>query len=273
MNIWESILFGVVQGITEYLPVSSSAHLILLPRFLGTQDPGLAFDVFLHAGTLASTLWFFKKDWVALFSEGMSVLAKKPGNFFATKLGWVAAATVPALAFGAVFRKVIASELRANSILVVTLALGGLLLWAVDLYRERFLKSSSQKKTADLGVRGAIAIGFFQCLALVPGMSRSGSTLIGGRTLGLSRQEAARFSFWLSAPITAAALVFEMRHFDELLQSQVGAAVLIAGFASSFLAGWAAIGFLLKFVSRMGFLGFAIYRIALAFAIFKVLGV
>lgn len=272
MNLWESILYGVVQGITEYLPVSSSAHLILLPRFLKTEDPGLAFDVFLHAGTLASTLWFFRRDWSDLFSDGIAVLRKNPGKFFDSKLGWVALATLPALAMGGLFRKVIAEELRANSVLVATLILGGLLLWGVDFYRERFRKKASQRRSEDIGLRGAMIVGLFQCLALVPGMSRSGSTMIGGRALGLSRVEAARFSFWLSAPVTAAALVFEMRHFNELLASQMSLGVLIAGFVSSFLSGWLAIGVLLKFVPRIGFLGFAAYRAALAITIFQVLG-
>jgi undecaprenyl-diphosphatase len=266
MTYEQALLYGAVQGITEYLPVSSSAHLILLPRFLGTEDPGLSFDVFLHLGTLLATLSYFWRDWAAM-ARG----AAQPGRFLrepARGAHWktIAIATVPALLVGGALHHQIETIFRGNAVLATTLAVGGILLWAVDRYwpRTRSLES------IDGG--DALKVGLMQCLALLPGFSRSGSTMIGGRLLGLDRASSARFSFLISAPVTLAAIVYESRHWHELMNSQVGTGpLLVAGF-SSFFFGMIAIGGLLRLLRRFGYLSFALYRVGLAIVIYGVLG-
>ncbi len=270
-----ALILGLVQGGTEYLPVSSSAHLILAPRFLGVADPGLAFDVFLHLGTLAATLIYFRSDWmIVLRSLPIAVILRNP---FSPRrwvpVGesplWVliALGTIPALFVGAVAHRWIESSLRGNALLAVTLALGGGALFAAD----RFAKVS--RPLGEMRTRDAIIVGCIQCLALVPGVSRSGSTLIAGRLLGFDRASAARFSFLLSAPVTAAALLFELRKFHELVESVSGLAPLLLGAFAAFVSGWLAIDGLLRMLRRFGFLSFAIYRVALAIVIVRVLGV
>jgi len=262
MTYGEAILYGAVQGVTEYLPISSSAHLILLPKFLGTDDPGLTFDVFLHLGTLVATLLYFRREWFSIFA---GVFKKPvPGS---VQWKWIGIATVPALAAGAVFHGAVETSLRGNLVQMIALTLGGILLWAVD----RFMPI--RKELRSMGVREALGIGLMQCLALIPGMSRSGMTMTGGRLCGLDRPSAARFSFLISAPITGAALVFELRHWRELLESAVGVGPLLCAGVSSFVFGWLAIGGLLKLLKHFGFGSFAIYRVALAVVIYAVLGI
>ncbi len=264
MSLFEAFLYGAVQGLTEYLPVSSSAHLALLPRFLGTRDPGLSFDVFLHLGTLAATLIYFRGEWAALarsfhLEEGRRGLLK------------VVYATLPALAVGGVFRHWIAESLRGPQLIGVTLMVGGVLLYLVDRL-ARGERTFSEVRAGD-----AWGVGVFQCLALVPGMSRSGSTILGARAMGLSREAAARFSFFISAPITALAAASELRHWDEMVASVQAlstagtqhstALVLLLGALSSFVFGWLAISGLIRLVSRVGFGVFAGYRILLGIVV------
>jgi len=262
MNYFEAFLFGAIQGITEYLPISSSAHLILLPQFLGTQDPGLAFDVFLHLGTLIATLVFFKSEWIELLKTLKTHAMEKKG------ISWLnlVVVTLPAVMAGGLFKNFIESHLRANWIQAAALATGGVLLWLSDKI------SSSAKSDKDVTVQSAFAVGCFQVLALIPGMSRSGSTMMGGRFLGFNKAAAAKFSFMASTPITAAALVYEMRHWHELFASTVGVGPMLVAGVSSFVFGWLAIGALLKIVKNFGFSVFAIYRVVLALVVIKTLG-
>lgn len=265
-------LLGAVQGLTEYLPVSSSAHLILAPRVLTglgyeTPEPGLAFDVFLHAGTLLSTLVYFRRDWVALARETLAWIRSGARPTALPRLGWIALATLPALAFGAILHDWIRDALRGNAVLCATLALGGLLLWGVDRWAGR-----RPGPAAEVTPRVWIWVGLFQCLALIPGMSRSGSTLIGGRLLGLDRVEAARVSFLLSMPVTAAALAYELRHGLAPLQAGGDPAAWWIGLTAAAIFGLLAIGGLLRWIRRIGFGVFAAYRLALAATIALWLG-
>ncbi len=259
MTYFESFLYGAVQGVTEYLPVSSSAHLILLPRFLGTKDPGLTFDVFLHFGTLLATLLYFWREWWGIV---------KPHSGFREAVSWkyIVLATIPALVMGGLFHHWIETLLRGNLWMCTTIAVGGLSLFAADYL------SKNKRELDVMRHRDALWIGFIQCLALMPGFSRSGSTMMGARLLGFDRNSAARFSFLISAPVTLAAIVFEMRHWRELFLGDIPLDhLLIAGF-SSFVFGCIAIGGLLRLLRRFGFLSFAVYRVTLAIVIFKVLG-
>jgi len=256
MTVFEAFIYGLIQGVTEYLPVSSSAHLILTPYLIGVEDPGLAFDVFLHLGTLFSTLIYFWKDWKKLLITRDSEIP----------LSYIIYGTFPALIFGALFHKWISTSLRGTSVIIITLIIGGVLLYLVDILKD-------QKKTAkDITLKDALIIGTIQALALIPGMSRSGVTITGGRLLGLTRETAARFSFLLSAPVTLAATVFMLRKWEELIYGNVGMTALIVGCLSSFVFGMIAIGSLLVIVRKFSYLSFALYRVILAFIIFKQFG-
>jgi undecaprenyl-diphosphatase len=259
MDPLEALLYGAVQGVTEYLPISSSAHLILLPRLLGREDPGLAFDVFLHVGTLLATLVYFRRDW-------MSILRGLLGGTPEVPVSALVVATVPALVAGALLHKLVATAFRGNAVMVVTLTLGGVALWAADRFFGR------ERPLASLTRRDAWWIGIAQCCALVPGISRSGATITAGRVLGFDRAAAARFSFLISAPITGAATVFELRHYAELAQGPVGIGSLVVAGISSFVFGFLAIGGLLRMLRRFGYLSFAVYRVVLAGVILAVLG-
>ena len=248
MSYFEAALYGVVQGLSEYLPISSSAHLVLLPQWLGTSDPGLAFDVFVHVGTLAATIVYFRKEWLAMFQNR--------ALFFK-----ICVATAPALLIGALMHGWIATHARGTLVLASTLSLFGILLWAVDRYAagKKYLKPLK-----NIDTQSALKIGLAQVWALIPGVSRSGITMTMARGLGFSREAAAKFSFLLSAPVTGAALVFEMRDIHKLTESQLGFDVLAIAALSAFVSGWLAIAWLLKLIRKRGYAVFAIYRVVLA---------
>lgn len=262
MSFFEALIYGMVQGLTEYLPISSSAHLILLPHFLGKADPGLAFDVFLHLGTLGATLGYFWRDWWELGRKltHSDPLSRAQGRKF---LWAMVLATLPALFVGALFHNWIEETLRGPGTIVWTLVIGGVVLYLVDRLRPQEARVP--------GVWEGLGIGLFQCLALIPGVSRSGSTITAARLLGISRVEAARFSFLISAPVTLAATVFEMRNWGELIHGTVGLGPLLVALLSSFLFGVLAIGFLMALVRKFSYLSFAIYRVALGFLVWFVL--
>lgn len=272
MTHFEALLYGAVQGVTEYLPISSSAHLILLPKFLGQQDPGLTFDVFLHFGTVMSTLIYFWRDWLGV-AQSLPVVGSKFGKSVlppgAPRVDWklIAIATVPALIAGALLHNLVETVFRGNIVIVCTLILGGALLFLSDHLGKR------SKNLAAMTTRTALSMGLFQCLALVPGMSRSGSTITGGRILGFDRASAAKFSFLMSGPVTAAALVFELRKWDQLFDGSIPFSALAVAGVSSFVFGMLAIGGLLKLIRHFGYLTFAVYRVVLAVVVWKTFGV
>lgn len=264
MDLTQAVIFGITQGLTEYLPISSSAHLLLLPQFFGWEDPGLAFDVFLHLGTLAATVAYFWKDWVDIFKQILCIFtgAKSKKNNLWKNILW---GTIPALVLGACFHSWISTALRDVRITVFTLSIGGFLLFAFDYWGRR------TKDTTTMPGRDAWLIGFFQSLALIPGMSRSGSTMMGARLLGYARGEAARFSFLLSGPVTFAALVFELRKLPAVVSSVGSWTPLWVGALVAMISGMFAISLLLKVVRRWDFSIFAVYRIVLACLVWWVL--
>jgi len=277
MSYFEALLYGLIQGLTEYLPISSSAHLILLPRFLGEKDPGLAFDVFLHLGTLFATLAYFWRDWLGVLDTvpGLPASVKDFCKTYALDHGrplspdlvrvqwqWIVIATVPALFAGALFHHTAETVFRGVYVIMCTQVIGGVLLYVSDHFFRR------DRALGTLGNKGALWIGVIQCLALIPGMSRSGMTIVAGRVIGLDRVAAARFSFLISGPVTLAAIVFELRKWPELLSGPVGALPLLIAGVASFVFGLIAIGGLLKLVRNFGYLSFAIYRVALAIVIY-----
>lgn len=250
MSIIEAIILGLVQGLTEFIPVSSSGHLLLVHDLLGTDGGTLAFDVALHVGTLIALLVYFRKDIVSLATEIFS--DSEQGRLGRLLL----LATVPAGLAGLLFAGFIEDTLRSNIIVAVSLAVVGVLM----LIAERFA-AKKEDEDAVVTTQQGLQIGFAQVLALIPGVSRSGITMTAGFFSGLSRRQAARFSFLLAIPIIAGSAC------GILLKgglSNVENSVIFVGIFAAFLSGLLAIKFMLHIISRVGLKPFAYYRIALA---------
>jgi undecaprenyl-diphosphatase len=257
-----AVILGLVQAITEFLPISSSAHLILARTALDFDVvDGLTFDVALHIGTLIAVVVYFWGDLRALARGFLVSIAKRDGNADpASRLSWyVIAACVPAGIVGFLFEKPIEIYFRHPAVIVVTLVLGSILfLWA-----DRRFKSDGEMQS--LTFWGAVAIGASQTLALIPGVSRSGITIVTGMMCGLRRDQAARFSFLMASPLMLAAGV--KKSVDLFAGPPVSSAemtALLVGIATSAIAGWIVIRFLLNFLRGHGLGLFAYYRIALA---------
>jgi undecaprenyl-diphosphatase len=255
MTVFQAVILGLVQGLAEFLPISSSAHLVLTPWVFGWSDPGLAFDVALHVGTLVAVLWYFRAEWVRLTQSAVALLmTRRADTEEKRRFLYLVVATIPAAVGGILLEEYAETTFRSPALMAVTLMVMGVVLWAVDRYavRDRALSS--------LGLRDAILIGLAQMLALVPGVSRSGSTMTAGRALGFDRQSAAVFSFLMSMPVTAAAALLKV---PDLLRTEGVTATLVAGVISAGVSSWLAIAVLLRYVSRHSFGVFAVYRLAL----------
>ena len=256
----QAVVLGAVQGLSELLPISSSAHLYLVPTLLGWPYVGVAFDVALHAGTLLALVVAFWSDWVALLT-GLRAPSGPERHEARQLFGMLCVATVPGLVAGKVLGD-IEDKLRSVPLQAAMLLLFGVVLWAAD----RFTKAKRETRVPGWGA--ALAVGFAQCLALVPGVSRSGITMTAGRISGMSRLSAARFSFMLSMPITLAAVLYTGLLKSSDLMSQVPIVTLAIGVLSSAVFGFIAIRFMLGLLKHVGFGVFAVYRIALALVLF-----
>jgi undecaprenyl-diphosphatase len=262
--LFQAIVIGVIQGLTEFLPISSSAHLILVPKVLGWNDPFInsaAFDVMLHMGTLAALLAYFWRDLWRYFVAGLAVLRDRrigddPDRRLAVLL---AASAIPAALLGVVFESFFDTYFREQPLFVCALLVVGAV---ILLLAERAARHTRQM--ADLSVREAVGIGVAQALALFPGISRSGITISAGLFLGLERAAAARFAFLMGTPIIAGAGLWKIR---QLVSGGAGAfepAVLAAGVIASAVAGLAAIWLLLRYLQSHSTDVFAFYRIGAA---------
>jgi len=252
----QAFILGAVQGITELLPISSSAHLYLVPTLLGWRYEGVAFDVALHAGTLVALVAAFLDDWLGMARDANSadLVRRRDARML---FGVIVLGTIPALIAGKLLDDV-ADQLRSVPLQAATLSVFGVLLWAAD----RFSPRSETVRVPSW--RTALGVGLAQCLALVPGVSRSGITMTAGRVAGLSRVSAARFSFLLSTPITLAAVAYKLLKESDQLLSQLPLSTLLIGMVSSALFSFLAIRFMLGLLRRTGFGVFALYRVALA---------
>jgi undecaprenyl-diphosphatase len=260
----QALVMGVVQGLTEFLPISSSGHLILVPWLLGWDQPfitSLAFSVMLHMGTLAALLAYFARDWVRLVGAGLASLRdRRIGDDPTRRLAWVlVVATVPAGLAGVLLGDAIESVARRPAIVALALVVGAAILWYAD-------EVGRHERDADsIGWGAAFAIGIAQAIALVPGISRSGITISAGLLLGITREAAARFSFLLAAPTIAGAGLFEVYR---LVRGEAGAvpdtAILVVGVLASLVTGVLTIHALLGWFRRRGVGVFVAYRIALA---------
>lgn len=253
-DILQAIVLGIVQGVGEFLPISSSAHLYLVPWLLGWPQRGLAFDVALHMGSLVAVLLVFWRDLRDLARAAIVDGPRTPAG----RLGWgILLGTFPGMLAGALLENAIQTTFRSPLLMAFNLAVVGLLLYAVD-------RSAAKTKTAtSVNIPDMLCIGVAQALAVVPGVSRSGVTMTAGLLRNLDRQTAARVSFLLSFPIILGAGVWELRHLQAAdLSVSFWTGVITAG-----LVGYAVIRFLLDYLRRGTFLAFAIYRLALAGAV------
>ena len=263
-TVIQALVMGIVQGLTEFLPVSSSGHLIVVPWLFGWDDAfinSLAFSVMLHLGTLIALLIYFREDWLRLIPAGFAAIRDRslkddPDR----KLAWLlVAATIPAAIVGALFSNFFETQVREIGLVAVTLVVGGVILWVAD-------HVGRQTKTVDdITFPLAVGIGAAQTIALIPGISRSGISISAGRFAGLTRESAARFAFLMATPVTAGAVLFEAR---KLLTGEAGVAVevapLIVGLVASMVSGVIAIRFMLDYLRTRSLDVFVLYRFILA---------
>ena len=267
MEIIAAVVLGIIQGLTEFLPVSSSAHLILIPWFFGWDPEGLVFDVSLHVGTAIAVIAFFWRDWALLAREAIKGLLE--GNPFGNsqrKLAWfLVVGTIPAGVLGLLFDDVVENTLRSPLIPVLTLVVFGLLLF----YAEKMSRRNRELNSYTLG--DAICIGLAQAAALIPGVSRSGITITTALLRNSDRTSAARFSFLLSTPVIVGAGLLNAlslyKSVNDPAADVVSFAVLGAGVAAAAVTGFLCIKFFLRYLARGSFMPFVIYRIMLALVI------
>ena len=255
------LLLALIQGITEFLPISSSAHLILPSQVLGWPDQGLAFDVAVHVGTLAAVLLYFRRDFILLTLGWLrSVLPLKQGvrqTGRYSQMAWaVIVGTIPACAAGLVFNDLIEQHLRSILVIAGTTLIFGGLLWFADRRRTEVRQVSS------LQLKDALLIGCAQALALIPGTSRSGITITAGLMLGLTRRAAARFSFFLSAPLILAAGLFKTLELIALGSAAPWLDVTLGALISG-VSAYLCIHLFMELISRIGMTPFVIYRMVL----------
>lgn len=255
MTLLQSIVLGILQGLAEFLPISSSAHLTLAPWIFGWQDPGLAFDVALHGGTLIALAWYFRNDWVELTAAAFDILkTRRVQTPVQQRVILLIIATIPGGIAGKLLNDYAEQAFRAPALIATTLIVMGALLWAAD-------KWAPQARTLDeVTIKDAILIGLAQMFAIIPGVSRSGSTITAGRALGLERDSAARFSFLMSMPITAAAVAVKL---PQAIHSQPEMMPIVVGVLAAAISGWLAISILLRYIVKHSFGMFALYRLAL----------
>lgn len=258
MTWLQTIVLAIVQGLTEFLPISSSGHLVLVPTMVGWEDQGLAFDVAVHFGSLAAVVIYFREDLAGLIRGGVELLVNRSTNSLESRMALgIALGTIPATVAGLAFATWIEANLRSATVVIATLAFYGIVMALADRFGPR------ERTIVDIRLRDALLIGLAQALALVPGTSRSGITITAGRMLGLHRQDAARFSFLLSAPVILLATGYEFLSMvlsDEAIAwAQLAVAALVAA-----VVAYVCIDLMMRFVSRIGLLPFAVYRLLLA---------
>ncbi|HET7494836.1 MAG TPA: undecaprenyl-diphosphatase UppP [Candidatus Limnocylindrales bacterium] len=262
--IVQALVMGIVQGLTEFLPVSSSGHLIVVPFLAGWDDAfirSLAFSVMLHMGTLLALLVYFRAEWIRLVPAALATIRDRSlQGDEDRRLAWLLiASTIPAAIAGVVLNDLIETSFRQVELVALTLIVGGIILALADRF------GAKSRTIEDVTFPIAIGIGVAQALALVPGISRSGISISAARMVGMDRGSAARFAFLMATPITAGAGLFEIR---KLIVGEGGVDVsiapLVVGFAAAAISGMVAIHFMLSFLRRQSLDVFVLYRFALA---------
>ena len=255
MTVFQALILGIIQGLSEFLPISSSAHLALAPWILHWPDPGLAFDVALHFGTLLAVLWYFRAEWIALLVAAKDILVKRRiETERERRVLFLIVATIPGAIAGLALEKQAESTFRDPRLVAVALIIMGILLWAVDRFAAR------DRALGTMTWVDALLTGLAQMFAIIPGVSRSGSTITVGRALRFTREDAAVFSFLMSMPIIAAAAVLKL---PQAIREQGLSAPMVVGVLASAVSGWLAITVLLRLVTRHSYGVFAVYRVLL----------
>jgi len=259
MSIFRAVILGIVQGLTEFLPVSSSGHLRIVPALMGWGDPGTAFTAVIQLGTMAAVVIYFWKDlWRITLAWFASLRDRSKRSEPDAKMGWyLIVATIPIGLLGLAFKDQIESGARDLRLIAGTLIVMGLVL----LYAEKV--ATRRKELADVDTRDGIAIGLAQSLALVPGVSRSGSTISAGLFLGYTREAAARFSFLLSIPAVVLSGLFSLKDLGSTEGGSVGAVPTVVATLVSFVVGYLAIAWFLKFLTSHSTKVFVVYRVGL----------
>jgi len=267
----QALVMGLVQGLTEFLPISSSGHLVLVPWLFGWKDPfidSVAFTVVLHMGTLLALLVYFWREWARLVPAGLASLRDRSlrddGD---RRLAWLlVVATIPAVIVGPLFESTFEDLVREPARVAVMLCVGAAILWLADRW------GSKLREMASLTFGNALGIGLAQVVALVPGISRSGISISAGLFLGLTRESAARFSFMMATPVVGGAGVWEAR---KLLTGEAGVHpslhLVVIGFIAAAISGLLAIRFMLEFLRRRPVTVFVVYRVIAAAFVFIVL--
>jgi undecaprenyl-diphosphatase len=253
MNLLDALLLGLLQGVTEFLPISSTAHLRVVPALLGKPDPGAAITAVLQLGTLAAVIGFFLRDLAGMVSALLDPARRRGPQ--ARMLLYLVVGTIPIGVAGLTFRHAVEGPLRSLQVIAVALIAVAVLMAAADRL------ASGRRDLDDVSLRDALLVGAAQALALVPGVSRSGITLVAGMALGLRRDAAARFSFLLSVPAIGAAGVFELP--KVLGARDMSAGTLAAGLAAAAISGYLSIAWLLRYLRTHATTPFVVYRVAL----------
>lgn len=255
----KSIILGIIQGVGEFLPISSSAHLILVPYLFGWESSSFAFDVALHFGTLLAVLVIFFRDWWDLFLGAVDKITKGKSSFNNKMFWYLVVATIPGALLGFLLNDVVENIFR-QKIWLIALALGimGILIYLGDRWADSHYKLETDFKHITL--KQAIIIGLSQSLAIIPGFSRSGTTILTARLMGLSKGAATKFTFLLSVPIIFGATILEVGNLAVSFE-------VIVGIVVAFVVGVFSIKFLLNYIKKHDFSVFAIYRVVFALII------
>jgi undecaprenyl-diphosphatase len=258
------VILAIVQGLTEFLPISSSAHLVLLPQALNWPDQGLVFDAAVHIGSLIAVLFYFRVEVRRMLKSWIGSLTGGEPDQDSLLAWWVIIGTIPAVVLGYLLQATIESELRTPWVVAMASMVFGFLLWYADATGKR------KRDEYQLNLKDVLLIGWFQVLALVPGVSRSGITITLALFLGLTRQAAARFSFLLAMPVIFASGVLQTaRMFTEV--NPIGWLDLLLGVILSAISAGLCIHYFLRLIDRIGMLPFVIYRVLLGVAIIALL--
>lgn len=265
MQIYQGIILGIIQGLTELLPISSSAHLFIIPWLFNWNIPE-SFDVALHFGTLLAIGIFFFNDWIELIKGGYEFAIKKKKSTEGRIFWYIVIATIPGGIIGFILDKYAENILTQPLIIAIALMIMGILLYIIDK------KARKDTDYENLNFKQTFLIGLSQALAFIPGVSRSGVTMTTGRALGVKREATAKYSFMLSAPIVLAATIFKLGDFIEYFQiaNLAGIISFIMGIVFSFIIGIIVIKWLLEFLKKGSFKIFAIYRILIGIVVIAV---
>jgi len=255
----KTIILGIIQGIGEFLPISSSAHLILVPYLFGWEQSSMAFDIALHFGTLAAVLVIFFNDWWSLFIGAVNKITKKKNSFDNRMFWYLVIATVPGAVIGFLLDDIVENILRESIVLIsCSLAIMGILIYIGYKWADKHYRIETDFE--HISLKQAFLIGLSQSLAIIPGFSRSGTTILTARLLGLSKTAATKFTFLLSVPIIAGATILEVGNLELGIETFMG--VFIA-----FIVGIFSIKFLLNYIKKHDFSIFAVYRVIFAIII------